>query len=180
MRPGPSFQNLHFFLPLSNLWQELETFSLLSNGTAAGVADQVGWGPGPKPPSPPPGLTYLGSSILRALDPLWRISDLQRRVQGHKTEGLGSICPIPTAVSQSPALGRGVTVSLGLDLGQAHEDSSGTQQFHPLRGASCDRRGRVWGTGHGCWWCPPSLLQGKLCQPGLVGLFPSLETLSSY
>lgn len=34
--------------PLPNLWQELETFSLLSNGTPAGMTDQVGVAQDPK------------------------------------------------------------------------------------------------------------------------------------
>lgn len=38
------FHNLNLCSPLPNFWQELETFSLLSNGAPAGLTDQVGRG----------------------------------------------------------------------------------------------------------------------------------------
>lgn len=42
------FHCLDLCPPLPNLWQELETFSLLSNGTPSGVTDQVGVTQNPK------------------------------------------------------------------------------------------------------------------------------------
>lgn len=114
-------QNRHLFLSLSNLWQELETFSLLSNGTAAGVADQVGRGrtpsrspqsvPPPCTPPPCPGPAYLGSSIMRALGLFLDVNNLKQQSQGQHTEGLGSICPHSHHCSQSPAWTRGVMIA---------------------------------------------------------------------
>lgn len=82
---------------LSNVWQELETFSLLSNGTAAGVADQVGGDPDPEPPSQallpaPCPRTNLSWFIHheRFGFILWDLNDLDQRGQRHHTEGLGS------------------------------------------------------------------------------------------
>lgn len=74
--------------------QELETFSLLSNGTVAGMADQVGGGPDPKPPALPPVPAYHESFGF----PLWGI---QTRAVGPGP----SDQRVGLHLSQSPLLG---------------------------------------------------------------------------
>lgn len=141
---------------LSPPWQNWN-FSLLSNGTAVGVADQVdAAGTSPGPPvcttacTPPPCPGTSPSWFIHHES--WFVSGCKQppssRARGSTLKGWAQSAPLTTAASPLP--GQEADDSLGLH--QALEGSPGTQHRLP-GGASWDHRGRV-GVWSAAWAMP--------------------------